>query len=408
MAFGATLVRYFSSFPLLAALAAALCLCTGAQAEQSGAAEALPDTPQVRRAFQLFDEFRHVEALPLLQKLAGENPRNALIWERLGIATLAYAATLPSRDQRKKTRASARAILVKAQELGDNSNLVQVLLNDIPQDGGEHRFSQHKDVDAAMNQAEAEFSRGNLAKAIEGYKRAHLLAPDLYEAALFAGDAYFKQRNAALAGEWFARAIQIDPNRETAYRYWGDTYMREGKTAEARAKFIDAIVAEPYSQRAWIGLKQWADANRVSLVGLQLPKHVSPGPESEKTDAAPDKTVPLDAAWAAYDEMRARWRREKFQQEFPAESAYRHTAREEAEALHALAAALRKQPELPAEDPLAALLRIDKARLLEACVYISRADREIAVDYPAYREAHRDLVRNYLDKFVVPLSIGGR
>jgi hypothetical protein len=40
--------------------------------------------------------------------------------------------------------------------------------------------------------------------------------------------------------------------------------------------------------------------------------------------------------------------------------------------------------------------------LIESYVLLSRADRGIADDYPGYRAQHREKLREYLNKFVVP------
>jgi hypothetical protein len=54
-------------------------------------------------------------------------------------------------------------------------------------------------------------------------------------------------------------------------------------------------------------------------------------------------------------------------------------------------------------DPsLLALVQLDHAGLLEPFVLFNRADAGIAKDYPAYRDAHRDILRRYLDEYVVP------
>ncbi len=84
-----------------------------------------------------------------------------------------------------------------------------------------------------MQQAEADFARGDLDKAREGYMRAYLLDPKQYYAALFMGDAYFKQHQPVFAGEWFSNAIKIDPNIETAYRYWGDALLGAGQAGRS-------------------------------------------------------------------------------------------------------------------------------------------------------------------------------
>ena len=54
-------------------------------------------------------------------------------------------------------------------------------------------------------------------------------------------------------------------------------------------------------------------------------------------------------------------------------------------------------------DPsLLALIQLDHAGFLEPFVLFNRADNGIAKDYAAYRTAHRDVLRKYLDEFVVP------
>src|SRR4030095_11974363 len=227
------------------------------------------DDPQRREAMELFDNLKMAEAMPWLEQMSAKYPDDVVIKERWAFATLSYAATLTDTELRKKARIRGRKIALDAQKLGDNSPLLQTML-ELPEDGSEPNFSERAEVDQAMKAAEADFSRGDLDKAREGYLRALLLDPQNYNAALFTGDVYFKQRIYGSAGEWFARAIQIDRNRETAYRYWGDALTAAGKNDEARAKFMEAIVAEPYSRSAWQGVAAWADKNGVKLNFVQL------------------------------------------------------------------------------------------------------------------------------------------
>jgi tetratricopeptide (TPR) repeat protein len=231
-----------------------------------------PETdPDRKQALEFLENGKMVQAMPLFEKLCSEYPKDAGMWERWGTSTLSYAQTLGDPSLRKKARSRGRSFLLKARELGDNSNLVQTMLGMIPEDGGDLTYSPRKDVDDAMQQAEAEFARGNYEKAREGYLRVLLIDPKNYDAALFMGDVYFKQHINGSAGEWFARAIEIDPNRETAYRYWGDALWASGKRAESREKFILAVIAEPYNNnRAWNGLNQWAEYNKVSLHWVRL------------------------------------------------------------------------------------------------------------------------------------------
>jgi len=264
-----------------------------------------------------------------------------------------------------------------------------------------------------MQQAEADFARGELDKARAGYTQALLFDPNLYEAALFIGDVFFKQHKPGFAGEWFARAVQIDPNRETAYRYWGDTLKEAGKMDEARTKFIEAVIAEPYNQNPWMGLTQWADRNHVKLNYVRLQDRGGVKTQDGKINITMDSSVPegdlAGPAWLAYSMRRALWQGDEFKKAFPNASKYRHTLREEAEALHSMANVItelensQKKGKKTGLDPsLAWLIKIDQAGLLEPFVLLNRADNDIAQDYNDYRAANRDRLRRYLDEFVVP------
>jgi tetratricopeptide (TPR) repeat protein len=238
------------------------------------------------------------------------------------------------------------------------------------------------------------------------------LDPGNYEAALFAGDVCFKQHSYGQAGEWFARAIQIDPNRETAYRYWGDALTSSSKNHEARGKFIDAVVAEPYSNKAWMGVRQWVDRNKVKLNVLVLKDK-----SATQTDGK-NATITLDpnmlngdssgtAAWIVYSGTRLTWQQEKFKKEFTNETVYRRSLKEEAEALDTMVSLIAEDAKSKKKaknmDPsLLALVQLDHAGLLEPFVLFNRADAGIAKDYAAYRAAHRDVLRRYLDEYVVP------
>ena len=263
-----------------------------------------------------------------------------------------------------------------------------------------------------MKAAEAAFGRGDFDKAREGYLHALALDPENYDAALFAGDICFKQHSYGQAGEWFARAIQINPNRETAYRYWGDALTSSSKNDEARGKFIDAVVAEPYSNKAWMGVRQWVDRNKVKLNVLVLKDK-----SATQTDGK-NATITLDpnmlngdttstAAWLIYSGTRLTWQNEKFKKEFPDETVYRRSLKEEAEALDTMVSVIAEDAKSKKKaknmDPsLLALAQLDHAGLLEPFVLFNRADAGIAKDYAAYRAAHRDVLRRYLNEYVVP------
>jgi tetratricopeptide (TPR) repeat protein len=369
------------------------------------------EDPARHEAFALYDSGKYVDAMPLLEKVVADHPDDIVAKEHWAFSMVGYAATLSDPDVRKKVRAQARILAVQLKDAGDKSNLLQIMLG-LPEDGSEPSFSDRKEVDEAMKAAEADFSRGDLDKAREGYVRALLLDPSNYEAALFIGDVYFKQHTYGSAGEWFARAIQINPNRETAYRYWGDALTSASKNGEARGKFIDAVVAEPYSSKAWMGLRQWVDRNKLKLNVVVLQDK-----SSTQTDGK-NATITIDpssltgdntgtAAWLVYSGTRLSWQREKFKKEFPNEAAYRRSLNEETEALDAMVGVIAEDAKSKKKaknvDPaLLALVQLDQSGFLQPFVLFNRADAGIARDYAAYRAAHREILRRYLDEFVVP------
>jgi tetratricopeptide (TPR) repeat protein len=372
-----------------------------------------PGDPDRDHALEIYKDGKMAQAMPLFEKLSVTYPKDPVIWECWGASALGYSQTLTDPELRRKTRVNARTILLKAKDLGDNSNLLQTLLAMIPEDGGNVTFSSRQEINDIMQHAEADFSRGDLDKAIEGYIHASLLDPNLYEAALFTGDAFYKEHKPGSAGEWFARAIQIDPDRETAYRYWGDALVSLGDLQGAREKFIQAVVADPYGRNSWMGLNQWAGHAKVTLNWVRLQDKSS---VSQKDDTHINITLdptslkkndPAGAAWLMYGMNRALWHNEKFKKEFPAEATYRRTMREEADSLHMMVTVMTEQNNFEKKkkdlDPtLQQLVKIDQAGFIEPFALLNRADKDLAQDYVPYRAAHRDTIYRYLDEFVVP------
>jgi len=363
-----------------------------------------------QRAFQLFDEHKLIDALPLLEKLAAAKPDDIAVLERFGFALAAKSVSLADAAERRKLRIRAREVMLQSKKLGNNSHLMQTLLDSIPEDGSEGSFSSRQEVDAMMREGEAAFTRGDFDNAIAAYKRALLLDPKLYAAPLFIGDVYFKKGDTAKAGEWFAQAIDIDPNHETAYRYWGDALMRAGKMDEARIKFLEAIVAEPYNRTAYAGLAQWADRQQVRLAHPQIQPVGGVSMDGNKINLTLDpKTLEAKDGtqhWMLYGITRSTWPTVRFAKEYPNEKAYRHSLGEEADALRMVAEAAAKDikgGKLKSVDPqIAALVKLNEAGLLEAYILFAHADAGIAQDYAAYRAKNRDKLMRYLSEYVAP------
>ena len=205
----------------------------------------------------------------------------------------------------------------------------------------------------------------------------------------------------------------MDPNRETAYRYWGDAILKFGNvTSAAREKFIDAIVAEPYNRLAWQGLKQWAQIEKAVLLAPKIDRPAPPSVDVKNpnniniaidANATNDKLHPGASAWVMYSLVRAGYRGDEFKKNFPNEKEYRHSLREESAALSSVADGIRNQDlkRDSLDESLRNLIDLHDAGMLDCWILISGADSGITQDYDAYRKAHRQLLRDYLARFVV-------
>jgi tetratricopeptide (TPR) repeat protein len=370
-----------------------------------------------RRAFRLFNERKFDDAVPLLEKLAEQNPDDAQVIGGLGFAVLMRSMPLKDEARRKQERVRARALLVRARELGNQDQMVELAIKSITPDGGEPAgasFSKNREADELMREGERAFSRREYNAALKAYTRALQLDPQLYEAALFAGDVFFNQEKWDEAGAWFARATGMNPDRETAYRYWGNALMRQGKLAEARDKYIEAVIADPYNSYVWNnGLFRWANATKTRLghPKIEPASSISQTGKEQLTITIDPKSLEESgdgrAAWMMYGIARAAWAvkpHENFRKAYPAETEYRHSLREEADALRMVAESVRgqqKEGKIKQLAPdLAQLLKLDAEGLLEAYVLLARADEGIARDYAAYRKANRDKLQRYLSEYV--------
>jgi tetratricopeptide (TPR) repeat protein len=376
-----------------------------------------------QRAFELFDKSNFAESIPLLEKL----PEDPAVLSRLGFALYATAVTAKDDAVRRKQRDRARQVLLRSQQLGDESNLTRIALEALSSDDGtDIPFSAIKQAEAAIRAGEEAFVRGELDKALAAYERALSFDPKLYDAALYAGDMYFKKGYGATdpktknewlekAGDWFARAIQIDPNRETAYRYWGDALMLQKKPSEARNKFVEAIIAEPYSRKAYVGLTQWAEQVKV---GLSHPEIKQPPPTMRSSQDKDRTTITVDPKtldpnqgpayyWSFYDLVRGTYRTAGFAKDHPNEKEYRPSLKEEASALTVVAeTAFRdlNDGKLKGDASLSNLIKLWRADLIEAYVLFARANQGIAQDFPAYRKENREKLRKYWLDFVIEES----
>jgi hypothetical protein len=124
----------FSGYVLVLALsglviAGTVSAQTSPSAQPAPAQAATHDDPDRQRALDLYHTGKYVEAMMLLEKVSADHPADLAVKEGLAFSVMAYAATLNDPDRRKKARVRARQLALEAKQLGDTSNLLEMLLD---------------------------------------------------------------------------------------------------------------------------------------------------------------------------------------------------------------------------------------------------------------------------------------
>jgi tetratricopeptide (TPR) repeat protein len=388
---------------------AVLCLATAGFAQDDEAA----------RANELFQALKRLEALPLYEDLAKAHPNEMLYFERLADCLGAQSAQLSDPAEIKAVRTRMRDAAKRAVELGDTTEYIRMMANADP---NQPLYAGiNSPGKALLAEAEKAYTAGDFPTAMAKYAAAANADPKLYDAPLFAGDTAYVQGDLKTAAQWFARAIAIDPDRETAYRYWGDAILKYGNDPmAAREKFIDAIVAEPYNRLAWQGISQWAQIEKAVILAPKIDRPAAPtvDPKNPNTTEIQlnigeldEKKNPGGFAWMMYSMMRGSYHGDLFKKNFPNEKEYRHSLKEEDAALSMVATTVEgkvatnmkgvKTKPNNLDENLRNLVELNNAGMLDCWILISAADEGIAQDYDAYRKQHRQLLHDYLSRFVV-------
>lgn len=376
------------------------------------AQEPEPD-PERTRAFQLYEEGKYAEALPMFEKLAAKYPEDGIVLKTFGFLIIGRTAYEKDAAARKEARRHGRELLVRAQQLGADDALLRSMLEAVPPDGGDDaKLSSKKEAEDAMREGEAAFAKKDYAKAIEMYQVALLFDPKLYEAALFTGDCYYSTAEQKKAGEWFARAASINPDREAAYRYWGDSLMKQGRVTEAGDKFVEAYLAEPYSRLSRSAFLSWGERVNINInhPEVDIPTDVTAQNQGQMTINVDPNSLKKDdksgagAAWLTYGLVRVSWSKSEFTKQYPDEKKYRHSLKEEAAALRsALKSYQSQQAKNPqSTDPsLQLIAKLEKEGLLESYILLALPDEGIAQDYAGYRREHLEDLRRYVKQYVL-------
>jgi tetratricopeptide (TPR) repeat protein len=360
---------------------------------------------EAAQADSFYKAMNMVAALPLYEDLHQRQPQSYVWNERLAMCLLGNASRQPPAE-RAAMDERARKLLLEAKAGGDNSNLLQVLLEKLDQIAAAPATTAQPPVGwDVLEQGEKAFSTGDFAGALKLYQEAAAANPKLYEAPLFAGDAEFKQEHYAQADEWYARAVAIDPDRDTAYRYWGDSLMHLGNQTEAESKYIDAILAQPYTRAPRLSLQQWASSSHALLAAPPITLPARP-----TTDAKGNTNITIDAStlgnpassgWLMYSMTSTVWQESEFKKHYPDEKQYRHSLAEEVAAIQGVLEVVREQkiPDKKLDATLKSLVALDKDGMLECWILLDHPDQGIAQDYVAFRATHRDLLHAYIAKY---------
>jgi tetratricopeptide (TPR) repeat protein len=400
------LLKKLNAWVLLLAAAWAISIPVAVRAQTAN-----NDPAELKRKIAvLVKQGDHIAALPLLEKIVVLEPADHEMHFQLGMALMAQTTVTQDADERKALRIRAREAFIKAQKTGDQHPIVDALIGGIPPDGTEAPgFSENKAAKELMEQGEAFFSQGKLDEALDDYQKALVLDPKLYDAALFSGDVFIHREDWAQAEIWYQKAIAIDPNREIAYRYSATPFLKQHKYEQARDRYIEAYITEPYSRFARAGIQQWGDVTKTKLghPKVDIPSNV-------KFDEKGNANINLDMstllggkddgsfAWLGYGGTRSLWHKEKFANAFPAEKTYRHSLKEEVDALQTvihIATSDKKVKKLSLS--LAKLKELNDKGLLEAFVLLATPDEGIAADHPGYLAQNRDKLRRYVVEYVV-------
>lgn len=356
-------------------------------------------------AFQLLEEQKMTEALPLLEKLATLTPNDAQVRLKLGFALLGQAANTPAGSERARLRVRARTAFLKAHALGDNSELVRGLIEGLPEDGSDAKgYSDNAGASKAMEQGEAAFSSGKIDDALVLYQKALKLDPHCYYAALYAGDVYMHKEMFSDAEIWYQKAIQIDPTIETGYRYSATPLMKQKKYDEARDRYVEAFISSPYNGLAVSGLVQWGQITQTRLghPKVEIPE-VTFGADGKATTALNVNPLIEDGsmAWMSYVATRETWRKEKFLKTYTDETAYRHSLKEEADALRSVVSAARSLKPKTLNSQIEMISKLDQDGVLEAYIIMAIPDEGIAREYPNFLRFNRDKLRKYVVNYVI-------
>ena len=281
------------------------------------------------------------------------------------------------------------------------------------------------DAVEAMSQAESLFAARKLEASLELYRKAVEACPSSGAVRTAYADAVYGLGEYELAARLFREAIAVDPWRRTAHRYLADAEARLGHDEAALQACVLAIVSDPTYEAAWSALRGFAERAEREWRRVRAEKpRVEAGtgedgkprvslalPGLEEGKAASSRAEQDEAgAWLMYGLTKGGILGGTFDGEGDPRLGFAtETADSPASRLDLERAAVRKallvlpRPRRKAPPSFwGNVRRADEAGLLDAAIFLSMMDRELAAEYPAYREAHRAELVRFVETILVP------
>lgn len=376
-----------------------------APALSQNVADANPPDPDRQEAIRLYKEHMLGEATEWWQKVVARYPDDMAAHEALGTSLLARAAEQPDRTKKISDRVQAHAELVRAQELGDNSDVCKALLTAVPEDGSEVRNPNQKEVNVALARGDAALQRLGWDGAAREYSLAVELYPDNYFTPQRIGLKYAQLKQWTEAGKWYALSLRINPNGGGAYGNWAEALIGAGEMKEAREKLLQGMLISDAS----VTMRMWLSKNHLKLrkLDITLPHEYPTGNTGTMIVVDPAWLGKNDGrdAWLMYPRTRRLWKNEKYFDDYPSTQTYHHTLAEEVDALSQVVMAFNEsltKGDVKEPDPsLVMLSRFQKEGFLEAFVLLVLREDDLLDGY-RYRVNHHDKLMEFADKYIVP------
>jgi tetratricopeptide (TPR) repeat protein len=360
-----------------------------------------------QEAMRLYQEHKFAEAAEWWQKVAVNHPDDMDVHEALGASFLHRAAAESDQKTKISDRLLARAELVRAQKLGDNSDLCRALLSTIPEDGRESPAFNAQAMELVVKRIK-QLSPGAMEAELGKYAVLLELKPGNYFAAEEIGLNYVQLKQWDKAGEWYAKAVQIEPANGGAYGNWVEALISAGKMKEAREKLIQGLLVGDGTYIN-VSLRMWLSPNHLELkkINIKVPYEYPTGKTGTMIVVDPAWLGKNDGrdAWLMYPRTRRLWKNEKYFNEFHM-IGYRHSLAEEVDALSQVVAAFNEslaKGNVKEPDPALVLLsRFQAEGLLEAFILLVERDKDVNIEFYRYLMTHRDKLMEFADKYIVP------